>query len=83
MKRQHELVSETSDDLYVGLQLTHSGRYARPDAGGPRPRIAFRHPVLDPRLGIETDAPVLTDAELEAIGGQYVTAARVAQRVWM
>ena len=32
----------------VGLQLTHSGRWSRPD-GEPRPRVAYRHPLLDGR----------------------------------
>ena len=36
----------------VGLQLTHSGRWSRPD-GSPRPRIAYRHPLLDGRVGLE------------------------------
>jgi len=81
LKREHEQACGDTSDLYVGLQLTHSGRYARPDERGPRPRIAFRHPLLDPRLGIETDAPVQSDGELEAIGEQYVAAAKVAQQV--
>ena len=34
----------------AGLQLTHSGRFARPE-GAPRPRTAYRHPVLDERVG--------------------------------
>ena len=31
------------------LQLTHSGRYARPTAHGPAPRTLYRHPLLDDR----------------------------------
>ena len=69
-----------SDDLLIGLQLTHSGRYARPTADGPAPRIAYRHPVLDARLGITSDRPVLTDAELDALVEQFVAAARLAQQ---
>ena len=41
----------------VGLQLTHSGRWSRPE-GAPRPAIAYRHPVLDDRVGA-TDADLL------------------------
>jgi 2,4-dienoyl-CoA reductase-like NADH-dependent reductase (Old Yellow Enzyme family) len=61
----------------VGLQLTHSGRWSRPD-GAPRPRIAYRHPVLDERVGAGDDA-VLSDAELDDIAAAYVRAAVLAQ----
>jgi 2,4-dienoyl-CoA reductase-like NADH-dependent reductase (Old Yellow Enzyme family) len=38
-------------DLYVGLQLTHSGRYARPDVyDRPAPIAACRNPILDRRF---------------------------------
>ena len=38
-KQGHRETGETTDDLYVGLQLTHYGRFAQPH--GPRaPRIA-------------------------------------------
>jgi NADPH2 dehydrogenase len=63
----------------LGLQLTHSGRFARPD-GTPQPRIAFRHPVLDARVGVEGDAPILTDAELDDLIGDYVAVASAAER---
>jgi 2,4-dienoyl-CoA reductase-like NADH-dependent reductase (Old Yellow Enzyme family) len=68
-----------TDDLYIGLQLTHSGRFARPTAAGPAPRIAYRHPVLDARAQVESDAAILSDGELEQIALNYVAAARAAQ----
>ena len=38
-------------DLYVGLQLTHSGRFARPHVKDrPEPLVAYAHPVLDRRF---------------------------------
>ena len=38
-----------SDDLVVGLQLTHSGRFARPNVKTRlEPMILYHHPVLDP-----------------------------------
>ncbi len=67
-----------TDDLVVGLQLTHSGRFARPTTDGPAPRIAYRHPLLDPRLGITDDRPIFTDADLEALVDDFVEAARLA-----
>ena len=47
------------------LQLTHSGRYSRPTAAGPAPRTAYRHALLDPRVGAG-EAEVFTDDELDA-----------------
>jgi NADPH2 dehydrogenase len=66
-------------DLYIGLQITHSGRYARPTSAGPEPRIAYRHPLLDPRSGVTSDKAILTDVELADLTGAYVEAAKVAQ----
>ena len=71
----------TSEDLVIGFQLTHSGRFCRPRADAPpAPRIAFRHPLLDRRLAITTDDPVLTDDDLARLVDDYVSAARVARR---
>lgn len=62
----------------VGLQLTHSGRWSRPE--GPKaPRTAYRHPVLDRRVDVRDDGPVLSDAELERLVDDFATAARLAR----
>ncbi len=63
----------------VGLQLTHSGRWSRPDAAGPAPRIAFRHPLLDRRVGVTGDAAVLSDTEVRALVERFARAAHLAQ----
>ena len=65
-----------ADDLYVGLQLTHSGRFARPRQGVSEPRVAYAHPQLDKRFtgGVH----VLTDEELEHIAMLFVRAAKLA-----
>jgi 2,4-dienoyl-CoA reductase-like NADH-dependent reductase (Old Yellow Enzyme family) len=75
----HEQRFGTSDDLLVGLQLTHSGRFARPQRE-PAPRIVYRHPLLDRRVDIDSDAPVWTDAEIETLIDGFVEAARMSQR---
>ena len=62
----------------IGLQLTHSGRWSRPE-GSARPRIAYRHPLLDRRVQVEDDAPVLADAELERLVEDFARAARLAR----
>src|SRR5215207_5272836 len=76
---EHRAAAGSDDGLLVGLQLTHSGRYSRP-AGRPEPRILYRHPVLDARLGLPPDYPVMTDGEVRAVVEDFHRAARVAQR---
>ena len=72
----HRQTRGTTDGLIVGLQLTHSGRWSRPE-GRPAPRVAYRHPVLDQRVGA-TDADVMSDGELDDLIGAFVAASRVA-----
>ena len=63
-------------DLLIGLQLTHSGRFARPNPGGrPEPRVAYRHPLLDRRFGVADGAQVLTDDDLARLVDDFVRAA--------
>ena len=74
----------TTDDLLVGLQLTHSGRFSRPNRKDLlEPRIAYHHPILDRKFGIDPtdDRPVLTDAEVEELIGDFVKAAKIAQEI--
>jgi NADPH2 dehydrogenase len=70
-----------SDDLLVGLQLTHSGRFARPyEKTGPQPKILYHHPILDARFGIAPGAPVMSDDEIARLVEDFVQAARLAQQ---
>lgn len=69
-----------TDDLLIGLQLTHSGRFARPaDKRRLEPKILYHHPLLDRKFGIRADDPLLTDAEIDLLIGDFVSAARRAQ----
>lgn len=71
-------------DLLIGLQLTHSGRFSKPnDHHQSEPRIAYHHPLLDEKFHIDPqdDAVVLTDDELEQLIDDYVACARVAADV--
>ncbi|MBM3849273.1 MAG: NADH:flavin oxidoreductase [Verrucomicrobia bacterium] len=71
----------TDRDLLVGLQLTHSGRFARPnDKTRLEPRIAYRHPLLDARFGITDDRAMLTDSEVDDLIADMVAAAVRARR---
>jgi NADPH2 dehydrogenase len=70
----------TADDLLIGLQLTHSGRFARPNPGHqPEPRIAYRHPLLDEQVGVKDDGPVLSDDEIARLVEDVIRAARLAR----
>ena len=69
------------DDLLIGLQLTHSGRYAFQ-----RPILAQHDPLLDPRTILDKttgatagpDSPLITDDELDRLQDRYIDAARLA-----
>ena len=72
---EHEARYGGSDDLLVGLQLTHSGRFCRPaDKARSEPWIPARHPVLDQRFGIAADHPLATDEEIEALVERFIAA---------
>jgi 2,4-dienoyl-CoA reductase-like NADH-dependent reductase (Old Yellow Enzyme family) len=70
-----------TDDLLVGLQLTHSGRFCRPNSKQLEPRIACHHPLLDEKFGIDPadDSIVWTDDDIERLIDNYVAAAVLAQ----
>jgi 2,4-dienoyl-CoA reductase-like NADH-dependent reductase (Old Yellow Enzyme family) len=70
--------AQADRDLYLGLQLTHSGRYARPNVKDrPEPLVASAHPRLDRRF--PAGVRVLGDEELDRLTGDFVAAARRAQ----
>lgn len=72
----------STDGLLIGLQLTHSGRFCRPNSKALEPRIAYHHPLLDEKFGIDPDdaAVVWTDADVERLIDNYVAAAGLAQQ---
>ncbi len=61
------------------LQLTHSGRYSRPHGHKAAPIVPQHDPILDPRVGLSPDAPVVTDAYLDDLIGKYVLSAKLAR----
>jgi 2,4-dienoyl-CoA reductase-like NADH-dependent reductase (Old Yellow Enzyme family) len=80
----HRSACGADDDLVVGLQLTHSGRYSYQ-----RPLLAVHDPVLDPRTVVDRASgrvvdesyPLLDDDYLCRLPDRYVAAARLAYRV--
>jgi NADPH2 dehydrogenase len=79
----HRRAFGKTDDLVVGLQLTHSGRFCRPNSKALEPRIAYHHPLLDEKFGIQPDdtSVVWTDDDLERLIDAYVECAGVARDV--
>lgn len=71
-----------ADDLVIGFQLTHSGRFCRPaDKNRLEPRVAYRHPILDRKFGVTSDEAILSDGEVEQLIQCYIRAARIAWEV--
>jgi 2,4-dienoyl-CoA reductase-like NADH-dependent reductase (Old Yellow Enzyme family) len=82
LRREHILTTGSDDGLVIGLQLTHSGRYCRPNEHcRPEPRILYHHPFLDQRLKLPADYPLLTDGEIESIIEDFHRAALMAWRL--
>jgi 2,4-dienoyl-CoA reductase-like NADH-dependent reductase (Old Yellow Enzyme family) len=82
LAEEHRQVSGSDDGLLIGLQLTHSGRYSCPNQKGhPEPRILYRHPLLDRRLNLSSEYPLLTDAEIEEVIHQFHRAASMANEL--
>ena len=69
----------STDDLAIGFQLTHSGRFCRPNEKSKfEPRVAYRHPILDAKFHLTSNDQVWTDDEIAGLIGDYVRAARLA-----
>lgn len=84
LQKSHQELHGNTSDLLVGLQLTHSGRFCKPnDHKKWEPRIAYHHPLLDAKFKIDpkNDAVVWTDDDLERLIDRYVDAAKLSQRV--
>jgi NADPH2 dehydrogenase len=80
--KEHEMHFGSTSDLLVGLQLTHSGRFCRPNEKNRlEPRILYHHPVLDKLFNLPSDHPLMTDSELDDLIGYYIRAAKRAQRI--
>jgi len=80
----HRAAWGRDDDLLIGLQLTHSGRYSFA-----APIRAVHDPLLDPRTILDkatgrtasVDDPLITDEELDRLQDAYAQAARRAYQI--
>src|SRR6266403_732258 len=79
---EHKVAAGSDSGLLVGLQLTHSGRYCKPNSHTrAEPKILHRHPILDRRLGLSADFPLLTDGEIEGLIEDFHSAGRIASEL--
>jgi 2,4-dienoyl-CoA reductase-like NADH-dependent reductase (Old Yellow Enzyme family) len=69
-----------SNDLLIGLQLTHSGRFCRPNSKALEPRVAYRHPLLDKKFNIDNDSFLLSDSDIDRLIEDFGKAAKLAQK---
>jgi NADPH2 dehydrogenase len=78
----HRAKFGATDDLMIGFQLTHSGRFCRPnDKKRWESRIAYRHPILDAKFNVTSDDQILTDDDLKSLVEAYVAAAKIAAEI--
>jgi 2,4-dienoyl-CoA reductase-like NADH-dependent reductase (Old Yellow Enzyme family) len=79
---EHEKAVGTSEDLFIGMQLTHSGRFCRPNVKTKlESKIVYHHPLLDEIFNVPADLEPISDAELDDLIGDYVKAAKLAQSI--
>jgi len=79
---EHIRTTGSDEGLLIGLQLTHSGRYCRPNRHDKsEPQILYHHPILDRKLGLPANYPVLTDGEIEGILEKFHDAAKIAEEL--
>ena len=72
-------LKENGYEPLVIAQLTHSGRYSKPE-GERTPMIACHSPLLEQNAPC-TDADIVSDDYLDALGEKLVTAAQRAEKV--
>lgn len=76
----HKEVVGNDDDLVIGLQLTHSGRFCKPNDNTKfESIIAYNHPLLDRKFNYPKERPVISDDEIKRLVGDYVVAAKRAE----
>ena len=81
VQRDHQERFGNTDDLLVGLQLTHSGRFCKPnDKKKMEPQILYPHPLLNRKFGLAEDYPLMTDDYIDGLIDDFVHASVLAQQ---
>jgi len=80
MRRTHKEKFGRIDDMQIGLQLTHSGRFSHPNEAAKLESVtAYAHPLLDQKFH-SSPANVVSDEEVKNIIRHFIKAAEVAQK---
>ncbi|MBR4956249.1 MAG: NADH:flavin oxidoreductase [Lentisphaeria bacterium] len=80
MRKTHREKFGTDEDLLIGLQLTHSGRYSHPNQAAVLESVtAYSHPLLDVKFN-SSAANVVSDEEVKNIIQHFIQAAVIAQK---
>lgn len=77
--RLAEKMHSLSDGTPLILQLTHSGRFSKPD-NTPHPVISYHNPLMNEKFNIDPDYPVVTDEYLDALPEKFGNAAYLAKK---
>lgn len=81
IEKEHKEVFGNTNDLLTGLQLTHSGRFCKPNSKTKmEPKILYSHPILNKKFGLPDDYPVMTDDEISSLIDDYIRASVRAQK---
>lgn len=64
---------------YIGLQLTHSGRFCRPRGPALEPMTLYAHPMLDKKFPLAPEHRHMSDSEIAALIEDFARAAVLAQ----
>ncbi len=70
---------ENGYEPIVIMQLTHSGRYSKPE-GTPAPLIAYHSPIFEEKSPIGDDR-IVSDEYLDSVGEALVRSAKVAEEL--
>ena len=80
--QEYRSTTGANDEPLIGLQLTHSGRYSRPNEQHRKePQILYHHPILDKRVGVSSLYRELTDSEIGRIVEDFHGAAAAAAKL--
>lgn len=78
MRAAHRERFGRDDDLLIGLQLTHSGRYSYPNEARTRESVtAYAHPLLDKKFD-NSAANVASDDDLRDVIAHFIRAAELS-----
>jgi len=80
--KAHRETMGSDEGLVMGLQLTHSGRFCKPnDDARMEPRVLYHHPLLDGKFGPRENIVVMSDGDIRQLIDDFVLAAKRAAQV--